>query len=234
MPGTTPDGGDGRLAEIDADGLLHAEIPAAKRGYDPDAVDELLERAAATITRLEAFDEPAMEQRRRTQADLLHRTLLLAQASADHHLAEAESTAASLVADAQGRASRLVAEAEHAAEALMEARAAQARSGIAGLLERRALLEHEVDGLEHYTAEVRARLREVFTREAATLERVLSDATHDRPQLREVDLTDPLLDRSNGRRRSPAAADDPATSAPRDPARPVTAVLVTDPEVRSA
>ncbi|HEV2310839.1 MAG TPA: DivIVA domain-containing protein, partial [Acidimicrobiia bacterium] len=116
-----PDGGDRRREEIDADGLLHAEIAVVKRGYDPDAVDELLERAAMTIDRLHALDAPAMEERRRTQADLLHRTLLLAQGSADRHLADAESSAASLVADAQARASRLVAEAEHAAETLMEA-----------------------------------------------------------------------------------------------------------------
>jgi DivIVA domain-containing protein len=234
VPGPTPDGGQGRLPEIDADGLVRAEIPVAKRGYDPDAVDELLERAAATIDRLQALDEPAMEHRRRTQADLLHRTLLMAQASADHHLAEAESTAASLVADAQARASRLVAEAEHAAEVLMEARAAQARAAIAGLLERRGLLEHDVDGLEHYAAAVRARLREVFTREAVALERLLSDATSDRPRLYEIDLTDPMLDRSSEKALTPASADDPVAWAPHDQRRPVTAVLVPDPEARSA
>ena len=234
MPVPTPDGGEGRIPEIDADGLVQAEIPVAKRGYDPETVDALLERAAATIDRLQALDEPAMEHRRRTQADLLHRTLLLAQASADHHLAEAESTAASLVADAQARASRLVAEAEHAAETLMEARSAQARSSIAGLLERRALLEHEVEGLEHFAAEVRARLREVFTREAAALERLLRDATSDRPPRREIDLTEPMLDRSSEAALTSASADNPVAWAPHDQRRPVTAVLVPDPEARSA
>jgi cell division septum initiation protein DivIVA len=234
VPGPTTDGGEGRLPEIDADGLMHAEIPAAKRGYDPDAVDELLERAAATIDRLQALDEPAMEHRRRTQADLLHRTLLMAQASADHHLTEAESTAASLVADAQARASRLVAEAEHAAEVLMEARSAQARAAIGGLLERRGRLERDVEALEHYAAAVRSRLREVFTREAVALERLLSDATSDRPQLREIDLTDPMLDRSIEPALTPASADDPVAWVPDDQRRPVPAVLVAEAEARSA
>jgi DivIVA domain-containing protein len=228
--GTTPDSGDD-ISEIDADGLLHAEIPVGKRGYDPDAVDELLERAAATIDRLQALDEPAMEQRRRFQADLLHRTLLLAQASADHHLADAESTAASVVADAQARASRLVAEAEHAAEQLVEARAAQARAAITGLVERRALLEREVDGLERFAAEVRGRLRDVLVTEAAALEQVLTDATRDRPVLREIDLTDPMVDVVA------VPADEPTDAAAlawSDRDHPVTAVLVPDVETRSA
>jgi cell division septum initiation protein DivIVA len=233
MSGPTP-GGEARLEEIDADGLVHAEIPAAKRGYDPDAVDVLLERAAATIDRLQSLDEPAMEQRRRTQADLLHRTLLLAQASADHHLAQAESSAASVIADAQARASRLVAEAEHAAEQLVEARAAQARTAIAGLLERRGLLAHEVDALEHFTAEVRARLRDTFTQEAATLERALSEATRDRPLLRELDLTDPMLDQVREPEFTPAPSTEGVAWTPRDQARTVTAVLLPDDEVRSA
>ena len=231
MRGTTPDRGDDHRSEIDADGLLHAEIPVGKRGYDPDAVDELLERAAATIDRLQALDEPALEQRRRFQADLLHRTLLLAQASADHHLADAESTAASVVADAQARASRLVAEAEHAAEQLVEARAAQARAAITGLLERRALLEREVDGLERFAADVRARLRDVFLTEATALEQVLTDATRDRPLLREIDLTDPMTDVVAVPDDEPADATALAWS---DRDHPVTAVLVPDVETRSA
>ena len=119
-----------RRGEIDADALLSTEIPIVRHGYAPDTVDELLERAAATIDRLQALDEPELERRRQSQADLLHRTLMLAQASADHHLAEAESTAASVIADAQARASRVVAEAEEAAEELVEAQAARTRSRV--------------------------------------------------------------------------------------------------------
>ena len=224
-------GGDARrFPEIDAHELLQVEIPVGRRGYDPDAVDELLERAAATIERLHALDEPAMENRRRTQADLLHRTLLLAQTSADAHLAEAESSAASVVADAQARARRLISEAEHAAEQVVDARAAQARTAIAGLLQRRALLEREIDGLEQFTVDARARLRTVFTTEATTLERVLSDATRGRPALTEVDLTDSLLDPAG----APAHGADAAARTDRDEDGPVTAVLVTDPEARSA
>ena len=234
MSGPARDGGERRLQEIDADGLLHVEIPVSRRGYDPKTVDELLERAAMTIQRLQALDEPALEERRRTAADLLHRTLLLAQASADHHLSEAESSAAWLVADAQARASRTVAEAEHAAETLIEVRSAQARAAISGLLERRQLLEDELDGLERYAWEVRGRLREVFTRESTSLERALSATTRDRPLLREIDLTDPVLDRSSANEAEPASMEDTLAWARHDRAESATAVLLTDPGTRSA
>ncbi len=232
MARPAPDGAERRLEEIDADGLLQIEIPVGRRGYDTKTVDGLLERAAMTIARLEALDEPAMEERRRTAAELLHRTLLLGQASADHHLSEAESSAASLVADAQARASRMVAEAEHAAETLMDARSAQARAAIAGLLERRQLLEDELDGLERYAWEVRGRLREVFTRESTALERALSDATRDRPLLREIDLTDPMLDRSSGDEDTPSSMEDTLAWPSRDQAEPVAAVITTNPEAQ--
>ena len=233
MAGRTSDGAERRLEEIDADGLLHAEIPVGKRGYNTDTVDELLERAAMTIDRLQALDDPAIEERRRAAADLLHRTLLLAQASADHHLSEAESSAASLVADAQARASRMVAEAERAAETLMEARSAQARAAIGGLLERRQLLEDELDRLERYAWEVRGRLREVFTRESTALERVLSDTTRDRPLLREIDLADPMLDWSSAAGARPTPTEDALAWASLDHPKPVAAVLASD-RTRSA
>jgi len=134
------------------------------------------------------------------------------------------------VADAQARARRLISEAEHAAEQVVDARAAQARTAIAGLLQRRALLEREIDGLEQFAVDARARLRTVFTTEATTLERVLSDATRGRPALTEVDLTDSLLDPAG----APAHGADAAARTDRDEDGPVTAVLVTDPEARSA
>ena len=225
-----------RRGEIDGDALVSAEIPIVKRGYAPGTVDDLLERAAATIDRLQALDEPELERRRRSQADLLHRTLMLAQAGADHQLAEAESTAASVIADAQARASRLVAEAEEAAKELVEAQAARTRSELNELLQRRARVHHDLDALERYATQVRARLREVFTSQAQALEHVLDDVIKDRPALCEIDLTDPMLDTRLAEDGASPAGETQALAWTHRGAddRPVMALLVGEAETRSA
>jgi vacuolar-type H+-ATPase subunit H len=184
---------EGRREEIDADALLNTEIPIVRRGYALDTVDALLDRAAATIDRLRALDEPELERRRRSQAELLHRTLMLAQASADQRVAEAESTAGSAIADAQARASRLVSEAEVAARELVDAEATRARSALNEVLARRERVRRDVDELERFASEVRARLRDVFMSEAAALERLLDGMTADRPAPCEIDLSDTML-----------------------------------------
>ena len=97
-------------------------------------------------------------------------------------------------------------------------------------------VQHDLDALERFTTEVRARLRDVFTTQAQALEHVLHDVTDDRPKLCEIDLTDPML----GERR----AEDPALPAAETGTlawthrgvddRPVMAVLVGEAETRSA
>jgi vacuolar-type H+-ATPase subunit H len=182
------EGGEG--GEVVPDELLRPAIPTVREGYAPDLVDSLLQRAAATIARLRELDEPALEQHRQEQAELLHRTLLLAQASADRQIAEARATAASLVVDAQARAGRVMAEAEQAASHLVEGGRAQARRALA----QRQELERDIDTLERFADEFRARLRTLFATEAARLDRVLSDAVGDRPARREIDLTETSAD----------------------------------------
>jgi vacuolar-type H+-ATPase subunit H len=175
--------------EVAPDELLGAAIPIVRRGYAPDLVHGLLERAAATITRLQALDQPELERRRRDQADLLHRTLLLAQASADRLIADAEAKAATLLTDAQARAGRLIAESERVASHLVEAGRMRAESTVGEALAQRRVLESDVDALEQFADEVRDRLRNVLDTHATKLDRLLSDATGDRPTLQELDLT---------------------------------------------
>ena len=121
MPRNAPVDAATERDQVAPEELLGAAIPIVRRGYAPDVVDGLLDRAATTIERLRALDEPALKLDRREQADLLQRTLLLAQASADLRVAEAESLASSVLAEARARAGRLVAEAEQAASHLVEA-----------------------------------------------------------------------------------------------------------------
>ncbi len=208
MPRITPVDVTAEGDEVAPDELLAAAIPIVRKGYEPDVVDGLLDRAATTIARLQRQDapepEPELELRRREEADLLHRTLLLAEASADQRVAEAESLASSVVAEARARAGRVIAEAEQAASHLVAAGQTRAELSVGEAVARRQVLLADIEQLERYAAELQARLRSVFDTQAAALDRVLAAASEDRPPLREIDLTDPILAR--------APYDEPATS----------------------
>jgi cell division septum initiation protein DivIVA len=195
VPRITPVDAVAEPDDVASEELLAAAIPIVRRGYAPDVVDGLLDRAATTIERLRALEDPELELRRREQADLLHRTLLLAQASADQRVAEAESLAASVLGEARARAGRLVAEAEQAASHLVEAEQTRAQLTVGEALARRQVLQADIDALEQYARDLRARLRSVFDAQAASLDRMLAAATEHRPHLREIDLTDPTLAR---------------------------------------
>jgi vacuolar-type H+-ATPase subunit H len=187
--------------------LLGAAIPIVRRGYSPDVVDGLLDRAATTIERLRALDDPELELHRREQADLLHRTLLLAEASADQRVAEAESLAASVVAEARARAGRLVVEAEQAATQFVQAEQTRAALTLGEAQARRQVLQADIEVLEQHARDLRARLRSVFD-QAAALDRVLAEATETGSPRREIDLTDPVLAHSDGADAGPAWRDD--------------------------
>jgi cell division septum initiation protein DivIVA len=195
VPSSTPFDAAAEPDDVASEDLLAAAIPIVWRGYAPEIVDGLLDRAATTIERLRALDDPDLELGRREQADLLHRTLLLAQTSADRQVAEAESLAASVLAEARARAGRLVAEAEQAASHLVEAERTRAQLTVGEALARRQVLQGDIDTLEQYAHDLRARLRSVFDAQAAALDRVLAAATENRPLLREIDLTEPTLAR---------------------------------------
>jgi len=189
---------DAASAEVEPEELHAAAIPIVRRGYSPEVVDRLLDRAATTIERLRILDVPELERRRREQADLLNRTLLLAQSSADQRVTEAKSLAESVVAEARARAGRLVAEAEQAASHLIEAERTRAELAVGEALARRRVVHADVEALEQYARDLRARLRSVFDTQAAALDRVLAAAIENRPLAREVDLTDPVLARPRG------------------------------------
>jgi DivIVA domain-containing protein len=125
--------------------LRDIEIRDSFRGYHRDDVDELLERAAATIERLEQqlratqerlaaaavaprpLDPPpaaAAPERVREpvpasapEADIIQRTLLLAQRAADDAVNEAQARARQLMSESEAKAQALVGEAESTAPA---------------------------------------------------------------------------------------------------------------------
>src|SRR5437868_6891335 len=93
--------------------LREVELREKFRGYDPDEVDDLLERVAAGLEQLQDRLRSAMERAARaeqraaegseTEGALRH-TLLLAQRTADAAVAEARETAAQLTAEAEQQA----------------------------------------------------------------------------------------------------------------------------------
>ena len=101
--------------------LRDVEIRESFRGYHRDDVNELLERAAATLDaaneRMQQMNERLATVQSETghtreTEDILHRTLLLAQRAADEAVGEATAKARQMLDDAEIQSRRLVADAE--------------------------------------------------------------------------------------------------------------------------
>lgn len=190
---TTAPRSDVAMPEVTPEELLTSTIPIIRRGYEPRVIDGLLERAAATIERLGALDTPALERQRRERADLLHRTLLMAQTSADLTVDEAEATAAAMLEAAERRVTRLIADAQRIAAQLVESERMRAQFTVREAVAKRQVLQADIDALERFATRARARLRDALGGESETLERLLGEATDDRPVVEAIDLTDPVV-----------------------------------------
>lgn len=196
--------------------LRDIEIREAWRGYHRDDVDELLERAAATIEHLEmeiaqsrgrggaapappppmaAVPQPAPVAApipsapvRTPETDVIQRTLLLAQKAADEAVAEAKQKASEIVTESEARAQELVAEAEANARRIADVEKARLEEDIAKLTETREVLTADVDALERFEQEYRDRLRRAIQAEMELLEATSGEVV--RPELHEVELPD--------------------------------------------
>jgi len=196
--------------------LRDVEIREAWRGYHRDDVDELLERAAATIEILE--DEVRQAQLRAAQApappaprpaptpppapapverrppgvdtDVIQRTLVLAQKAADEAVADARSQAQQLVADSEHKAHAVVGEAEANARRIAETERRRLDEEIAQLTSARDTLNADVDALERFEAEYKSRLRDAIRAELEALESG-GGPSGERPSLRPVHLPAP-------------------------------------------
>jgi DivIVA domain-containing protein len=105
--------------------LREVEFREKFRGYDPDQVDELLERAGQQIAQLQGRLREALERAEQAEAraatggggyseteETLRRTLVLAQKTADAVVAEANEVAAKTRSEADGHARRTTADAD--------------------------------------------------------------------------------------------------------------------------
>jgi cell division initiation protein len=146
-----------------------------RRGYDPDEVDDFLERVAQAVARLQSQLVDAVERARSLEdrlesqpsadpatapgADEIQRTLLLAQRTADAAISEANEEAARRTSEAERDAARIVGDAEaHAAQHREEARR-RLLEEITGLEAGRDELRNQVTILERHVDEQRGQLR---------------------------------------------------------------------------
>ncbi|MFM8238103.1 MAG: DivIVA domain-containing protein [Actinomycetota bacterium] len=158
--------------------LRDLEIKESLRGYNRDEVNDLLERASATIEENErriaelaerlANAESAAGRSRETE-DVLNRTLLLAQRAADEALEEATREARRLIDDAEARAARIVADAEHDARERAAVEHERLEAETAVLASRRDEAAAESARLESFAAERRAALVAGLEADLATI-----------------------------------------------------------------
>jgi DivIVA domain-containing protein len=179
--------------------LRDIDIREGFRGYNRDDVDELLERAAATIEGLNERVRKLTEQvssvegqqgQSRETEDMLHRTLLLAQRAADEAVAEAQFKARQILDDAEAKSRAQLAEAESAARRQVDTERRRLETEVIELGSRREALLADVDGLERFESEYRTRLRSALEADLESLAGQGPAAPSARPPIHEVDLPD--------------------------------------------
>ena len=184
--------------ELTPQRLREVEFKERWRGYDPEEVDDLLERVAAGIEDIENRVRHATERAARAEQEAsgggdadetLRRTLVLAQRTADAAIADAKERAADLVTEAEQRATALVAEAEAEARRITEENETRLRENVSTLESARATLQDDVDALGRHLTEERERLRATLH---TLIDRIDTDLQHGvAPAVGEVEIPDP-------------------------------------------
>src|SRR5439155_3614027 len=137
--------------------LRNAELREAFRGYRPEEVEELLERAAVTLERIHERNRQLQEKIGALEAEgstakemesVLRQTLLLAQRTADETVTSAHERARQLLEESEDRALKLTTEAEEQARTIGEAQRHKYETIVAELAARREMLTADIDALE--------------------------------------------------------------------------------------
>jgi DivIVA domain-containing protein len=185
--------------------LRSSEIKDSWRGYDRDEVDDLLERAAVTIESLtqkvqdtagrpapvaaQAAPAPAEVPlpSSRDDAEMLQRTLLLAQRAADDAVNEAQARARQMLEESEAKAQSLVSDAEATARRIAEGERRRLEAEILDLSARREQLRADADALDAYATGYRDRIRAAIEADLDNLGGEVEPPSA-RPELHEVEL----------------------------------------------
>jgi DivIVA domain-containing protein len=208
-----------------------AEFRTVKRGLDPDEVQLFLASVADELERAQN-ESTAMEARARAavarlqelsnaaepsidvtvdQSEMISRTLLLAQRTADTTIAEARSEAQRLLEEAEAEIAGTAESNRAAAQALLDDARVEARrvgehekvelaGEVNSLMARRDFLESDVDHMEQFLVAQRSRLRDAANEIMELTERVPSGLGESRRPLLSA-ATDEAID-------APSAATD--------------------------
>jgi cell division initiation protein len=208
--------------EITPRELRDVEIREAFRGYSRDEVNELLERAAAT---LDAANERVQQMSERLSTaqsetghtreteDILHRTLLLAQRAADEAVNEAAAKARQMVDDAEIQSRRLIADAEADARRRGESERRRLEEEILDLATRRDTLLADVEALTRFEADYRDRSVRALEADLAALRSRPPASPGVRPEPSDVEI--PVMSTDYTRRENETS--DPFASPPSAP-----------------
>src|SRR5437879_6707331 len=185
--------------ELTPQRLREVEFKERWRGYDPEEVDDLLERVAAGLEEFENRVRQATERAVRAEQrasegsdtdETLRRTLVLAQRTADAAIADADERAKQLVADAEHQSATMVSDAEAEARRITAENETRLRENVSSLESARSTLQRDVDTLERYLADERERVRTTLQ---ALIQRIDGDLRPDAPvpTVSEVEVPEP-------------------------------------------
>ncbi|HUF33357.1 MAG TPA: DivIVA domain-containing protein [Acidimicrobiales bacterium] len=210
--------------------LREVEFREQWRGYNPDEVDDFLERLAVALEELQArlretADRATHAERRLLDTsgddDELRRTLVLARRTADVALDEARAEAAGIEAEAEARAEEVRADAErlsaelreeaerHAARVRADAEA-RAEVELGALADRRRQLEGEADAMQAYVDDQRHRLHQEMREQLAWIEQPGRLEMPPRPGLSPLDAKPVQARTAEGGDRTAVVVDRPA------------------------
>ena len=183
--------------EITPRELRDVEIAEAFRGYNREVVNDLLERAAATV---DASNERVRELSERLKAaqleadrsreteDILHRTLLLAQRAADEAVAEAQQKARAMMEEAELESHKLLAEAQTEAQQRGDEERMRLEGEVIDLAARRDTLLTDVDTLTQFETDYRDRLAAALEQDLEALRTRTTAAPGPVPEVEPVEL----------------------------------------------
>ncbi|HKH26369.1 MAG TPA: DivIVA domain-containing protein [Acidimicrobiia bacterium] len=218
--------------------LRDTDIREGFRGYHRDDVDELLERAASTVEGLTERVRQLTERvtsaegsagKSRETEEMLQRTLVLAQKTADEAISEAQERARTILEESETKARNLVTEAEETSRRIAENERQRLESEVQDLSSRRDALNADVEALEKYEREYRSRLRKAIEAELDSLGK-FTGPQGERPKLHEVNVPPPREGIANsGRSASPSPNASPSPPASPPPSMPTAEIGSVDP-----
>ena len=147
--------------------LRDCQISDAFRGYNRDEVNELMERAAATIEtqgeKIRILTERVSSvttdaARTRDNDDIIQRTMVLAQRVADEAIGDASRQAAEMLSEAESRSRAMVDAANDEVHRVHDVERSRLDAEIRDLAARRDAMHSDVEALEGWEREYRGRV----------------------------------------------------------------------------